>query len=711
MLGYYQNNQIDSGIHLFNSDRLKTDPSAIPNNLYNHDGYVLISSLDRKEDDEDIMSGILMPMQPRLILQNYKTVQGAVKNNCLYLATGTRYIYLYESIEGSEVKLNASIVEPYETNGFDKTNIGNNNISPFPNFLMTDTYVLATSRINAILNEEQKIFIDGTGSGTGTFKAIMDYIENTIPDDYYFRWEYRKKGTSDWTIVNTYMNGMGKNIVEDVPFSGLTNGDIIEIKCSYANDFKTETNDTGVDTKITDGNSPEDWVVNKAFAEFGQVVMEYEVVEGSVDTYEPEPSIYFEEIQTCNKMFMTGSMLILYGSKSKNGNWYKSILDNFGYITTRNSLNFQTNKNERIVACLALEDNIIVFADNEHLGGSIHKVYGNGDDYDAGNGYFSPFKKTIVNTTVSCDHPNSVQFVKNFIMFKYRDNVYIINTNDLNDKRLMVTKATTQISHSSPDVKMPRIKYSDNYEYELFSEITDDYYGIIFPKAKERWKMYFNMGRNYDERPGVYFPWLRDEGDIFEIKNVLTINNISTHLYDNKLIQYIDEDYKDLGEPFKTKFLLKAFDMYNPALVKFIQSVVLYYYRGATDDLSLDFKIYNEGNYLLMGDKSISFYDEEKKAIIYDNPNTYYTDNLEELDKQSLVIDHNSLEKGIIGKDLLTSKTFRSALKFPCLNAYVEIVIDSAEAFSLSSLTFNYVTTDMPKKSLPNIYAKIIRDD
>ena len=113
--------------------------------------------------------------------------------------------------------------------------------------------------------------------------------------------------------------------------------------------------------------------------------------------------------------------MVLYGSAYNTGNWFKTVKFEYDYITIRNSLNFQTNKNERIVACLPLEGNIIVFADNPQLGGTIQKVYGNGDDYDNQDGFFSPFKKKIVNTVYSCDHPGSVQFVDNFVMFKYRN--------------------------------------------------------------------------------------------------------------------------------------------------------------------------------------------------------------------------------------------------------------------------------------------------
>lgn len=481
------------------------------------------------------------------------------------------------------------------------------------------------------------------------------------------------------------------------------------MRCTYSNDtFKTfET--TGVVANVEDANG--DWIIDKAFAEFGQYSISFTVLADGLPQYRPTASPIFQQIHSCNKMFADGRMLILYGSTSEEGNWFKTIVGNYEYITLRNSLNFQTNKNERIVACLPLDGNIIVFADNPQLGGSIHKVYGNGDDFDAGNGYFSPFKKKVVNTSVSCDHPNSVQFVRNYIIFKYRSGIYMLDTRELNADRVQVTKISHQISHKNPKVFMPTVEYSDDYEYNLYSEITADYYGIIFPKEKQRWKMYFNMAKQYDDSNLLYFPWLRDEGDILNIDNVVNINNISTHVLDDKLIQYTDNTYNDLGEKFFSHMKLKGYDCYNTALVKFLNSLLIYYFRGATDHLSLDVHVWNEANYKLIGEQFQSFYDEETHTIRYDDPNTYYSENIDPLDKRSLVLDVTPLGDSLLGKDLFTSKVFRPDLKFPCLNVFIDIRIDSSEAFSLSSITMNYTTTEMPVKSLPSIYHAIVRKE
>jgi len=73
---------------------------VIPDLLLDNDGYLLQEAIITGEDEDKVddkyLSGIYIPATTRLILQNYRTVQSAVFNDTLYMATGTRFLKIFE---------------------------------------------------------------------------------------------------------------------------------------------------------------------------------------------------------------------------------------------------------------------------------------------------------------------------------------------------------------------------------------------------------------------------------------------------------------------------------------------------------------------------------------------------------------------------------------------------------------------------------------
>jgi hypothetical protein len=679
--------------------------------LQNHNGFVIKQTIIRAEDDDVTdhdddpetdpvpTSGIFVEPIDRLILQNYRPVEGAVKDNELYIATGTRFIKMYEVLENNEPVMKAEIVAPFLTRAWDYINIGANYLSPFPELLITSDNEIGFTQLAGIRTPNHTIFKEETST---PFEAIVDYQIGNDKSDYYFRWSYNKDDEG-WETIQTWTLG-----AETITFTHPTSptfaiGDVVLIRVQFADRF--DNDDTEPD--------PEDWTVNRVAGETGSFFLAYTVEEGEVEDYFPEPSFKYTDIQTCNKLFVDGNKIILYGSFKDPGSWYKTTISDrtvpwqFNYITDRNSLNFQTSKNERIVSCVPLEDYIVVFADNPNLGGSIHKVFGNGDDFDNNDGYFNPYRRTIVNITHSCDHPNSVQFVDNYIIFKYRESIYSIDTRDLSTDRLQVTLLSRNIGHKSQEVFIPKIEFGPEYERELYSEVTEDHYGLIYPKHNLRWKMYYKRA-NYNENV-AYFPWVRDISNTFEINGVVKINNIITHITQDKLIQYNGFDYRDLGEPFEMKLVTKAYHLEYPGFGKFVNSLHISFYRGATTLLRMNVDVFNEANFKLIGVNEVSFYDEELDTIVWAEFDDYYGLNIIDPDRPALIEGTTAIEGSKLGKSIYTSRVYNPDLKFPCLSAYCTIVSSSPEAFSLASMTYDYMTTELPAKTLPQIYSEIFR--
>ena len=469
---------------------------------------------------------------------------------------------------------------------------------------------------------------------------------------------------------------------------------------TYGLNIEFETFETAFQTReIEIFNEDGDYIIDRAFAEFGSFTIQVPIFNGAKENFKPAPATEFLDAHSCNKMFTDSNQIILYGSLYKTGNWFKTVIKQYDYISLRNNLNFQTSKKERIVACLALEGNIIVFADNEDLGGSIHRVYGNGDDYDAGDGYFSPYRRKLVNSTMSCDHKGSLQFTENFLVFKYRNDFYMIDSRDLNADRLEVTMVSDKIQRGGGRNSFPETNGLD--DFSLFSEITENYYGVIFPKTGERWKLYYNMPFRYEGKDKIIYPWLRDESPALKIDSIISLDRVPTHINKNMLIQYTDETYNDLGQKFDTVIITKAYSMTEiNKIVKFVNSVILKFYRSSEDRLDMDVLVYNEANRLLIGESEEAYFDEKIGEIVWGKKEKDY-------EAPMFVVESSDLQSKI-GRDLFNTKVYNVDMKFPCLSAYVFIRFGSNEAFKLSSLTFNYTSTDMPAYDLGKLYSEII---
>ena len=181
---------------------------------------------------------IVMPPRKVLVLQNYRKVEGALFDDKLYIATGTRYLTVEEVVSQTERQLRVKIVSPKETNGFEFKNIGTNLLSPFPQHLIKSTFNLGTSSIENIKIHEQMLFAE---EGIITAEAIMNFKSGTTPSDYSFKWEI-KRGNGEWTPITSFRNGSGqfKRTIQ-LDTSTLTDAEeVIMLRCTYSNLFTTK---------------------------------------------------------------------------------------------------------------------------------------------------------------------------------------------------------------------------------------------------------------------------------------------------------------------------------------------------------------------------------------------------------------------------------------------------------------------------------------
>lgn len=402
----------------------------------------------------------------------------------------------------------------------------------------------------------------------------------------------------------------------------------------------------------------------------------------------------FNTIQSCTKVLLDGNKLLYYGDNYNSGSWFKTKIDNPYYITELGCLSFKTTKNEALIKVVNFSSNLIAFAYSENLGGSIHLVSGNGDDYSVDE-YYSPYKKSIISDTICCDNANTVQVCENFLFFKNFSTIYYIISSELSNDVINLYSANDKIKLSSPYVSIP---WDDN---SCISEVTEDYYAIIWQEKYTltnlgltlihpglKIKLYYKLYNTVNNK--IYFPWLRDESKYFNINHILYIKGKPIYLYNNLLISFNDNDcYTDMNTPYDCLIHLKGVDTNYPKLLKLLNNILLYYYSNQSDKTQMLIKSTNEAGFTLL-DSS-----KHKKSL----------QDLRTL-RVGSKLENNQVKLDTIS---LASKTFNTDYHFPYLTIETIIKVTSATMFALSSITYNYTTTDTPDSTIYDTYTKIIR--
>jgi hypothetical protein len=404
----------------------------------------------------------------------------------------------------------------------------------------------------------------------------------------------------------------------------------------------------------------------------------------------------FLTIHSCKKILTDGNKLLLYDDAYNTGCWFKTILNNPGYITDKGSLSFKTTKNERLVKVIPYNTVLIAFANSEGLGGSIHMVQGSGDDYDDGN-YYSPYQRATMNTDVSCDNADTVQICEGLLVFKYYDTIYYImpSSSELQNESLFVYSANDKLKMTNnallETLGCP-IPWDDN---SCVSEITDEYYGLIWNASYAydgkdiycvrptiRVKMYYKM--LIEDVNKYTMPWLIDNLGEKSILHTLSIESKPKYLIDNNL--YAQQDYTDNKEIFSCKVYLKNVDLNYPKQVKFLHSLMLCTQRDQEKSVDVHAKIKNDAGYVLL--------DTSKKTL------------------QQLRSAHNGAsfrQPMKIGKTQLNTAVYNMQYRFPCLSAGVLITSDTEGWFSLSSILLTYTSAETPDSTPFDNYTKILR--
>ena len=738
-----------------------------------HDGYLYTDKTDSNATILRIQN--TKKVEGIGIKDRYEVNRETITDDTFRLASGTRYIKIFETSEVVDEEtiytLTSQVVQPLTPTGWNYAKIGMNKLSPYPIQLIVNKYDAVETFMSAIKCGNLKKYIGETNL---SFEAVMDFPSGKTAQDYYFRWEAMKLNSigapqTGWVTLNNGVRASfenagskGKSILSgaNTTVTSLLSpsaGDKINVRCTFCERFETiDTLDeqaTAVTTHITEtldcntatngsytAGTYSDFKVD-VLKDYGSTYVQLEIVGTSGAAAPTAANSTFLSIHSCRKIISDGNNLILYDDYLGSGNWYKSVVEKFNYFTDKGSLNFQTDKNEALIKAINFEGNIVCFAYNKEIGGNISVVLGSGDDIDSGDGYYAPYRRKIANTSITTDHPNTVQVIENSLIFKFRDTVYIIDSKQLDADRVDVVAVNDKLKHYTwlkqiqitateqhtfdtvgmvqmPNIHDEKLFLSTPYENRVYSEVTEDYYALIYPDQKLRWKMYFKLPVRYEGDPKTYYPWLRDISETaFDVTDVCYLKGVSTLVTNSgKLVQFTSLDYKDLSNTiYNSKLITKAYDLGYPKFIKFLQNLNVYYYRDYNVPFTLNVDIKNEADMDIYGlvynaylehdedlaENSYTYRDTLVDKIIYRG--------LEPIEQRMLIADYTTLEGSILGpQPRYISKVFTPINMRPFLSISVTLDIADATNVTIGSLGFNFVSAKQPDESLQNYYGKII---
>ena len=643
-----------------------------------------------------------------LIFQNSAEIEGATYNNKLYLATGTRLVEVFLNLNG---ELKAQVVSPYLPNITENLLIGPNYYSPYPEYARSTQYNQAITKIDLILTtaiQEKEFSITGFSSSlipglNNQVTYMPNYTESVVrkfvlqpvmtfanvekPEDYYYKWE--KKVDNEWKVVVAFKD----NAVSSASYFNLKvlDADLYQYRVTFAKAFKSDVDlETNTATPVLENikrvnnTNDTDWVVDKAAADYyGQ---------GSTIVFaEPGIEETFNMIHSCKKIIGDGNKFLLYDDAFNSGMWFKTVIDNPGYVTQRGMLSFKTNKNEAVVKVVQFAGAILVFANSPEIGGSIHVIEGKGDDFE-GDTYYSPYRRRTANESISCNNPKSVQTAEGLLFFKYFDNVYYIRANQISDEIIDIYSANDRIKKESPEVKIP---WNDN---TCVSEITQDYYALIWKekyiieddqlvlvhpamKVKLYYKTNMEIGGKY------FYPWLRDESEYFNVDHIIYIEGNPIYLYNNVLVNFNSDIYTDFDKIYECKVHFRAVDLSYPKFYKLLSSVMVYYHRNQNSNIDFEITVKNEAGHELLSSNQPSVQDIKNLKI----------GNLFNKDRVRL------------DSTIVDSKLFNTDYRFPLLLADTMIRTKNNQDFTIASITYTYNTVDIPDTNPYDLYVNIIR--
>lgn len=310
--------------------------------------------------------------------QTTRPIEAVQYRDKMYFATGSGLVVY----DGNT----ASLVKAYAPNGLEALYIGTNALAENPDNYLSD----ATGAANVILGvvPSQRY---GVINQPVTFTA---YVQKVASDTLEYQFETKLRDEPKYKVAQSWSTN------------------------------KTFT---------TSFSKQADYMVRVSIRRQGQetVLNQYVLPRYRVNTTpdeHPEPGVNFNNISTCNRIFVHYDRLYLYGDTTNPDFLYISHLNKFDYFPRTNIVKVTDPLRGALQSVKQYKNFLVCFTN-----GSIQMITGTNP---------KEFTKQPIHTTLGTLYPYSVQVMKNYIVFVGNDNgVYILKSfNYASDDKMNVER-------------------------------------------------------------------------------------------------------------------------------------------------------------------------------------------------------------------------------------------------------------------------------
>lgn len=452
------------------------------------DGYTDIVAIDGQLytiDAEGLYTAL--PIDGIPYFQSSRPIEAVQVRTRMYIATGSGLV-MYDGTT-------ASLVEAYAPNGLEALYIGTNGLAGNPDNYLSDTLGAANAILGVTASSRYGVINEPV-----TFTA---YIQQVTGDVLEFQFEIKKTVSAEYEVVQPWSTAKMHTITFDT-------------KSDYM--IRVSLRKSGTTTVLSQ-----------------YVIPRYKV--NSTPDENEEPTINFEDMKLCNRIFMHYDRLFLYGDTGNPDHLYISHLDKFNYFPRTNIIRISDTLRGSLQHVQQYKDFLVCFTDN-----SIQGIEGRNP---------MEFQKYPIHTTVGTKYPYSVQIMKNYITFVGNDNgVYILKSfNYASEDKLNVERIDSSVQDSLSSfigeaTKVESCIY-DN-QYYLYVEGVSD---------KLMYRFYYESGL-----------WVRDRLP-FNVRNLTNLNNTlhCTSDYGGIVYTLKNNVYVDgVNTPYSMKITSKDFNFNMP---------------------------------------------------------------------------------------------------------------------------------------------------
>jgi hypothetical protein len=382
--------------------------------------------------------------------QTTRPIEAVQVGTMMYFATGSGLV----QYDGTT----ASLVQAYQPNGLEALYIGTNGYAANPDTYLSDTTGAGDVILGVVPDQRY-----GVMNQNVTFTA---YVQKTNTAVLEYRWEMKTVTALDYTEL------LGWTIEKEALANFAAKGDYM---------IRVSLRKQGTTTVLS------------------QYVLPRFKVNTTVDE-KPEPTIDFEDMKLCNRIFFHYDRLWMYGDTGNTDHLYISHLNKFNYFPRTNIIRVSDNMKGDLRAVVQYKNFLVCFTD-----GSIQSILGSSP---------ADFLKQPLHTTLGSKYPYSVQVMKNYITFVGTDNgIYVLKSfNYAQDDKMNVDRIDGKVADNittdlGASVAVLSAVYDD--QYFLYIEATGSTANYVY-------RFYYELG-----------VWVRDS---------TTVDFISMSNYNNTLI-------------------------------------------------------------------------------------------------------------------------------------------------------------------------------